>query len=498
MGERSVLDLMFRSKKTGSGGKEATEELRGFEGALKRAADAAHKLKIAGGAVAGAIFSTVKMIDATAGAYARYGREVSELSTELNLSAEETSRLIQVADDFKVSADDLRLALEFATKGGFAPSIESLAQLADKLQGIESPTERAAMLAKIFGRNWATLMPLLSAGGDAIRENAAEISDSLILTEESIAKTREWEIALDQWQDRIEAAKIGLGSFLVEGLLPWFDIAEGMPGLLNEMGDRLFDFLVQLPNAPEGLKGWWREQQTLNAALEKSKDALEAGVAVDGWLEALHGVRDGAQDAAAAQMALVQSFSEVTAASLASTGLEEINAALEAGLITPEEYETALRNLGGEILNLSTPQLEAILMQARFKQSTGETKDAVLAEVEALKKLWEWLKKVGAGTTATSFTTPIHGAQHGMDLTVPQGFDRDNFLIGASSGERVKVTPPGGASQRTPAGGQVHIGQISVSVGPGANGRQIVDEMMAEISRRVRVASGSGAAFVGG
>src|SRR3989304_10030492 len=109
MGERSVLDLVLRSKKTGSGAKEATEERRGFEGALKRATDAAHKLKIGGGAVVSAIFSTVKMIDPTAGAYARYGREVSELSTELNLSAEETSRLIQVADDFKVSADDLRL-----------------------------------------------------------------------------------------------------------------------------------------------------------------------------------------------------------------------------------------------------------------------------------------------------------------------------------------------------------------------------------------------------
>jgi hypothetical protein len=170
---------------------------------------------------------------------------------------------------------------------------------------------------------------------------------------------------------------------------------------------------------------------------------------------------------------------------------------MEAGLLTPEEYETAVRNLGGELLNLSAPQLEAILMQARFKTSTGETKDAVLAEVEALKKLWEWLKKVGAGTTATSFTTPIHGAQHGMDLTVPQGFDRDNFLIGASSGERVKVTPAGGIP---PRGGPGQVGPIVINnhFGAGVNGRQVVDEMMAEISRRVRVASGSGAAFVGG
>jgi hypothetical protein len=498
MGERSVLDLVLRSKKTGSGGKEAEAELRGFSGAAREAATAAKTLALGGGAVVAAIAATVKIVDKAISPFVDYAHEVRELSMALGLSAEETSRVTQVADDFGISIDEVRQALEFATKQGFEPSVESLAELADELEGMNSPTEKAARLAQIFGRNWATLNPLLSAGGDALREKAAAIEESLILDEKAVAAARAYEIQTDNLADAWQGFTIAIGQEIVPALTV----------LLTAMQDATATGEVGAVQAESQVGHWMafgralRDASADAGAVEGSlRDVNEISSqdpGFDGWIAGLQGISGSAETAAGANLALVQSFSEVTAASLAATGLEELNAALEEGKITPEEYETAVRNLGGELLNLSAPQLEAILMQARFKRSTGETKDEVLREVEALKKLWEWLKKVGAGTTATSFTTPIHGAQHGMDLTVPQGFDRDNFLIGASSGERVKVTPPGGASQRTPAGGQVHIGQISVSVGPGANGRQIVDEMMAEISRRVRVASGSGAAFVGG
>src|SRR3990172_8659827 len=191
------------------------------------------------GAGAAAIFTLNKGLDATIGTYVQYGQQVRELSTNLGISTEETSRLIQVSDDFKISIEEVRTAMQMAAKNGFEPSIENLANLADELQGMEKATDRAARMSKIFGRNWATLNPLLAEGGDALRKNAASIQANLILTEESVKRTREWELALDEWEDRVEAAKIGIGSFLVEGLLPWFRIAEAMPALMDEMGDRL-------------------------------------------------------------------------------------------------------------------------------------------------------------------------------------------------------------------------------------------------------------------
>src|SRR3989337_2695179 len=165
------------------------------------------------GAGAAAIFTVSKGLDATIGSYVQYGQQVRELSTNLGISTEETSRLIQVSDDFKISVEEVRTSLQLAAKNGFEPSVENLAKLADRLQAMESPTERAAELSKIFGRNWAILNPLLAEGGDALRANAASIEDNLILSAECVAKTREWELALDEWQDRVEAAKIGVGSF---------------------------------------------------------------------------------------------------------------------------------------------------------------------------------------------------------------------------------------------------------------------------------------------
>src|SRR3972149_1491409 len=178
------------------------------------------------GAGAAAIFTVSKGLDATIGSYVQYGQQVRELSTNLGISTEETSRLIQVSDDFKISVEEVRTSLQLAAKNGFEPSVENLAKLADRLKAMESPTERAAELSKIFGRNWAVLNPLLAEGGDALRANAASIQDNLILSAESVAQTREWEIALDEWEDSVQAAKIAIGGFLVEGLLPLVHIAQ--------------------------------------------------------------------------------------------------------------------------------------------------------------------------------------------------------------------------------------------------------------------------------
>jgi len=203
--------------------------------------------------------------------------------------------------------------------------------------------------------------------------------------------------------------------------------------------------------------------EATSLSLEELNAISQTAPGFDGWITGLQGVAGSAQGAADANLNLVQSFADVTAASLAATGLEELNAAREAGLISQDEYEEGVRTLGGELLDLSPAQLEAITMQSRFKGATGQSKDAVMAEVEALKKLWEWLQKVSTGGAA-ALTTPMHGAQHGMNMTVPPGFDRDNFMIGVSSGERVKVTPAGrSAPPEAAAGGNSFVFNTQVS-----------------------------------
>ena len=50
---------------------------------------------------------------------------------------------------------------------------------------------------------------------------------------------------------------------------------------------------------------------------------------------------------------------------------------------------------------------------------------------------------IGRGFSDDAITAALKnaGGQHGLDMIVPSGFNRDNFMVGTTSGERVTVTP---------------------------------------------------------
>lgn len=147
-----------------------------------------------------------------------YNKTIRELATNLNLTTEETSRLVQTADDFTVSQTDLTVALEMALKNGFSPTIDTLANMADAYNNINDPTERAAKLTEVFGRNWAALTPMLKEGGQAIRDAAASQSDALIVTNQASKATREYEFAMDALGDSMTGIKLAVGNALIPAL----------------------------------------------------------------------------------------------------------------------------------------------------------------------------------------------------------------------------------------------------------------------------------------
>ena len=131
----------------------------------------------------------------------RYNKEIKDASESTGMAVEELSRFVQVGDDMGVQMGAITKALEMGTKNGFAPSIDALAELADRGNAMASTTERAAMYTKIFGRNWAELNPILEMGGRRIREMAEAQADGLVVTEEEIRKTEELRLGLDELND---------------------------------------------------------------------------------------------------------------------------------------------------------------------------------------------------------------------------------------------------------------------------------------------------------
>lgn len=92
-----------------------------------------------------------------------------KLSASLGISQDQLSGYQHAADLSGVSSEALEGALGKLTRKGM-----TLEGLADQMAAIQSPTERAQLAFKVLGKSGQDLIPLLSEGGAAIREMAAD------------------------------------------------------------------------------------------------------------------------------------------------------------------------------------------------------------------------------------------------------------------------------------------------------------------------------------
>ncbi len=205
---------------------EITAEADGFNKAVQ---DTQNKIKQATKNIDGTTFSMTELnnalevgkkafemvqaaIDQTVGVAVDYNKQVREMGQLTGLGAEETSRLIQVTDDWGISSDAATAAMEMMNKKGITPSIDNLAKIADEYMNATDKSAFAEMANAKYGRSFSTLIPILAQGGQALRDQAAAVNDNMVATDESIAKSREYEVALDNLNDMVTGLKYELGN----------------------------------------------------------------------------------------------------------------------------------------------------------------------------------------------------------------------------------------------------------------------------------------------
>lgn len=205
---RSVLETIIKVVKQGGGDQET---IKGLADLKKSVGDV---MNIMGGLVAAgaAVYAAFKN---TAGVFIDYAAQVRDLSRLTGMSAEQTSRLIQVADDAKVSYESLQKALWFAAKNGVEPNIESISRLADEYVSLHDPVKQADLLNKNFGKGGAEMGKLLELGSEGIKNLNAGIEKNMVLTDAAVASARAWEIQQDQFNDKVEATKVAVGQDLI-------------------------------------------------------------------------------------------------------------------------------------------------------------------------------------------------------------------------------------------------------------------------------------------
>ena len=171
--------------------------------------------------------------------FTNYADQVSAVQRVTGATAEESSKLIQVADDLFISYESLSMAMKAAVKNGIEPNIETLASLSDQYLALAPGVERSSFALEKFGKNGLEMAKFLEQGGDKIREMADSVPDGLILSEENIAMSVELKTAWDNLSDAASAFGLGV-------------MTEASPALTGFLG-LLEDFI----NAEaRGAKAW--------------------------------------------------------------------------------------------------------------------------------------------------------------------------------------------------------------------------------------------------
>ncbi len=153
------------------------------------------------------------------------------------------------------------------------------------------------------------------------------------------------------------------------------------------------------------------------------------------------------QNLANAERDVALAFGEVTSAQLAAESLDALTEAFAEGVIDEETYKSMYESIGKSMAGMDQSAINAHLALFDIQQdfATGKT-NAIGYTLELVKMNTQLDILAGRGPIAfpsVSGGGVQAGGQFGLDMTVPPGFANDNFMIGASSGERVNITPTG-------------------------------------------------------
>ena len=237
--------------------------------------------------------------EATGGVFVAYAEQVKNLSRNIGVSSEEASRLIQVADDVRISYDSMSTAMKIAQKQGVDVSTEGLAKLADEYKALAPGVERTKFLVDKFGRSGLEMGKLLERGGDGVRKMSDSIDNSLVLTAEAIRKSDEYQKKLDDLEDSVLALQVAIGEKLVPAMTDAATIANANVTAFTSFGDvlsgkvALNDWAAGIINANNVFEetGTITEENTV--ALEDNADALDGQkAAVKAAEDALNSYKD--------------------------------------------------------------------------------------------------------------------------------------------------------------------------------------------------------------
>jgi len=166
------------------------------------------------GGVGAAVAGVYEIVSSSVQRFGDYAEQVRDLSYAYDLNAKEASTLVQVLDDARVAPASLQTAFRTMADKGIQPTIENLADLADKFVAIHDPVEKSAFLAETFGsRAGPEMAKALGLGGYALRQYAQDAEEAgLTLSEADLAASERLKQAQDAMADAQTKFDVSVGA----------------------------------------------------------------------------------------------------------------------------------------------------------------------------------------------------------------------------------------------------------------------------------------------
>jgi hypothetical protein len=206
---RSTLDIIIQLVKKGGGDKDAVRGLLDIKRAWTSIMGA-----VAGVTAAYAIVD--KVIVQNVNRFADYALKMDDMSRVTGIQVDQMSRLVQAADDLRISQETLNTGLEFAIRQGYEPSVEWLGQMADQIRMLPPGAQRAEEAIRLFGKaSGPDMLRLLEQGSTGIEQYMSGVEDGLVVTQEGVQAAREWHQSVDRMTDAWDSFLMGLGQDFV-------------------------------------------------------------------------------------------------------------------------------------------------------------------------------------------------------------------------------------------------------------------------------------------
>ncbi len=490
----TILELILRAKD------EATARVKGLFGSFTELSSALGLAK-QGFQAAG------QVIDETVGKFVEYNKRIREMKQVTGLTAEETSRLVQVSDDWGIEIGTIQTALASMAKKGFKPSIDNLAELADQYVAASDKTRFLEEASKKLGRQVTTLVPLFAKGGAELKRQTAAINDNLVATDKSIAQAREHEVLLDEINDSMSGLEMTAGRLALPEIDKWL---QGISAAMSDPGvEKTLDFVFRLNELAIKL-----QRGPFAQLPDKIVSIADAAAAADGVLpDMAEGLRNsgiaaseaspGLSEAAIAANKLAEysgeasgkldlvtaSLSEISSQQLASEAIDALNDAYQTGKIDEAEYRTLLAEIGTKLSGLPAEQVIASMALFDLKQSLDDGTLSAGDFIIELEHLDDWMHNIDRDIDiniryhiTTSGSPPAGGGG-------PPGTGQTPEFAPEGEGSSI----PKGANFGRVSAGQpiINVGDVYIVTQPGMNAADVYQIALRAFADAVNKSGGS-------